>query len=159
MGNKNVKLIVAALVVLAVVFWFYADKNNTLSTLLSGQDEAPTGQLGQDVEPIKYKLDFVIDPRQDRFSGTSEIDVQFNTSQSYFWLHGANLNVTSLTATIDGGEVITGTFQQVDDTGVAKVSFDRKIPMGVATLVINYDAPFNPSLEGIYKVERIWPEN
>lgn len=152
MNNKYMKLLVAGIVVFGAVLLVYTQKGGDLKSLLSSHGDVPSTQLGNDVVPVKYALDFIIDPRQDRFSGTTEIDVQFNKSQSYVWLHGANLNVTSVSVTVENGDVVTGTYEQIDNTGLAKVSFNSDIPMGGAKLAMAYDAPFNPSLEGIYKV-------
>jgi hypothetical protein len=43
--------------------------------------------------PRAYRLDFTLDPAQDRFSGHAEIDVTVNQPGRYVWMHGLNLAV------------------------------------------------------------------
>lgn len=148
MDKNNSKIVLIAVVVAIAAAWVINDKG-----MMTSDNSIPEGKLDTSVEPLKYSLDFNIDPRLDRFSGHTEIDVQFNQAQSHIWLHGFNLTVSSAVFTSTDGTQYQGSYEQVgDETGVAKVSFTSDIPVGTGTLVMDYDAPFNPSLEGIYKV-------
>ncbi|HZX67127.1 MAG TPA: M1 family peptidase, partial [Myxococcales bacterium] len=112
----------------------------------AASDEAPpTGKLPPDVRPTRYALSLEIDPANERFSGTAEIDVELDRPRTVVWLHGAELHVTS--ASIDGMEA---TYAQVDPGGVAKLTLPRSMGPGKATLRFAWDAPFNRHLRGLY---------
>ena len=109
--------------------------------------EVPVGQLPEGVTPKAYRIDLTIVPERDRFSGTVEIDIELAASTDRFFLHGKDLDVTSAQV----GE-LSGRFKTVTDTGGAELSFPSALPKGPATLRMEYTAPFNRALQGIYKV-------
>lgn len=109
--------------------------------------EVPVGQLPEGVTPKAYRIDLTIVPERDRFSGTVEIDIELAASTDRFFLHGKDLEVTSARV----GE-LSGRFKTVTDTGGAELSFPSALPKGPATLRMEYTAPFNRALQGIYKV-------
>ena len=51
------------------------------------QTEVPVGRLGQAVQPVHYRLEFQIDPKQENFSGKVEIDVDAKAALNSIWLH------------------------------------------------------------------------
>lgn len=112
----------------------------------------PSGQLPRTVLPKHYTVALRVDPAVDRFSGQVQIKVEVTEPQNEIWLHGLNLNVTSASLQGSTGE-ITLSYEQVDEYGVSRLKADRQIPAGNATLAIHYDAPFNHSLEGLYRVD------
>ncbi|HUJ47771.1 MAG TPA: hypothetical protein VLV55_11615, partial [Rhizomicrobium sp.] len=112
----------------------------------------PLGMLPRTVVPQHYRLAFIIDPTKDRFSGHTEIDVQVSKPVGAFYMHGLDLRVGKLVARTAAGKSIAGTYKQVDDSGVALVTFASPLPAGGAMLVFDYDAPFGQSLAGLYKV-------
>lgn len=113
--------------------------------------EIPLGQLTQVATPQHYRVSLTIDPRKDRFSGHAEIDVVFTEPRRKMFIHGLDLHITNATArTKSGGVAIV--YRQVDKSGVAELTFASEIPAGKATLVFDYDAPFDTSLAGLYKV-------
>jgi alanyl aminopeptidase len=114
--------------------------------------EVPLGMLPRVVIPRHYQLDFVIDPARDRFSGHTEIDVNVTKPLTWFYLDGLDLNVKSVAARLAGGKLVPATYKQVDKSGVAMLTFASELPAGPAALVFDYDAPFDQSLSGLYKV-------
>ncbi|MFT5356983.1 MAG: alanyl aminopeptidase, partial [Polyangiales bacterium] len=52
-----------------------------------------------------------------------------------------------------GGEAIAVTYRQEDEEGLAELRLASPCPAGPATLAIQYDAPFNRSLRGLYRVD------
>lgn len=116
--------------------------------------EAPVGQLDKSLVPRHYRLELAIDPRQDRFSGTSEIDVTFHQPRDQFWLHGKNLEVTEVWLSNGSSERIAATYEEKLDSGVALVSLEQSVDAGDATLHFSYNAPFNTSSNALFKIVR-----
>ncbi len=124
--------------------------------LLLGPDpvQPPQGKLGDTVEPLGYALNLVIDPEEDDFSGLATINVRFLRPQSAFWIHGQNLVVEAVRVIQADGSVISGQYHESEEPGVALVTLDDAAAAGQATLEMEYHAPFNKALDGLYKVNR-----
>ncbi|AOS96020.1 Aminopeptidase N [Microbulbifer aggregans] len=116
-------------------------------------DQAPAGRLPEGVTPTAYRLDLLVDPREDAFSGSVEIDIDLAFDADHIWLHGKNLQVSSATAVLKDDKTVNAQYQEVLDSGVAKVSFDEPLPEGEFTLRMEYSAPFDRNLAGLFKVE------
>jgi alanyl aminopeptidase len=113
--------------------------------------DPPTGQLPKGVSPLRYRLDLDIDPTEERFAGTVEIDVSLSASTDLLWLHGQGLLVDEASVR-QGDEDISATFEQKTDSGVAAFTPARQLAPGEATLRIVYTAPFDTKLKGLYRV-------
>jgi Peptidase family M1 domain/ERAP1-like C-terminal domain/Peptidase M1 N-terminal domain len=122
--------------------------------MLSLPGKPPSARLPEGVAPTHYRIHLDIDPRKERFSGSVSIAIELSAPSTFLWLHGLDLDVTSAIAITDQGERIELRWEQASSTGVAKVSADAPIPAGKASLQFDYTAPFNNSLEGLYKVEQ-----
>ncbi len=116
--------------------------------------EAPVGQLDNSVMPRHYRLELTIDPRQDRFSGQSEIDVTFNEPRDQLWLHGKNLEVTDVWLSNGSNERISATYEEKLESGVALITLEKPVAAGDATLHFSYSAPFNTSTNALFKIVR-----
>jgi len=117
-----------------------------------GGEEIPLGQLPRVAVPERYRIALKIDPKTDRFTGHVEIDVRFLTTRRSLFLHGLDLNMSAVTVRVKGKPDAAAHYDQVHDSGVARLIFVDPVPAGEATLVFDYDAPFNASLTGLYKV-------
>ncbi len=129
-------------------------KNDGLGAQVAAASRSPAvplAMLPRDVVPTHYRLAFTIDPAKSSFSGHTEIDVDVANPEKSFFLHGLDLHVTHAGVRLAAGTV-EAKYVQVHDSGVATLSFATAIPKGRATLVFDYDAPFNTSLAGLYKV-------
>lgn len=115
---------------------------------------APTGKLPEGVTPTRYQLDLDVAPEIERFSGEVRIDVTLDSATQVIWLHGRGLEVTNAHALISNGTRIAATYAEVEDSGVVKLETERAIGPGSVTLIIPYSAPFNQSLEGLYRVKQ-----
>ncbi|HSM95352.1 MAG TPA: M1 family metallopeptidase [Rhizomicrobium sp.] len=115
-------------------------------------EQIPLGPLPRAATPSHYAISVTIDPKKDRFAGHAEIDVTFNTARKTLFIDGNELNVKSAFALLPSGRKVQIAYAQVDPSGVAYLNFGETIPAGKAKLVFDYDAPFNPSLAGLYKV-------
>ena len=73
------------------------DEHEHAATLILPQ-EPPSARLPAGVTPRHYRLSLVIDPREDNFSGTAEIDIELDGATDFIWLHGNGLEVSSATA-------------------------------------------------------------
>ncbi|TFG85427.1 MAG: M1 family peptidase [Chromatiales bacterium] len=113
--------------------------------------EAPAGKLSSDVQPLHYRLDLDIDPATAGFSGIAEIDVDIRTPAAVLYLHGNHLAMTSATLTTPDGMTRTAAYEQVDSTGVARLTFADQLPAGRATLRFVYTATFGRRGEGLYR--------
>lgn len=115
--------------------------------------EPPAGQLPTDIAPTHYDLALTIVPGEETFSGTTNIDVTLTEARRVIWLHGNELVVQTATITPAGGEAIEAVYEQLDDTGVAKLTLASPVGPGEAVLRFEYTAPFDRSLSGLYRVD------
>jgi len=113
---------------------------------------APQGRLPGLARPVSYRARLDLDPREPQFSGSVEIDIEMKTAATGLWLHGDDLDVTSVTATA-GGETVEASWTEVLESGVVWVGFPKRLDARRVTLAIEYAAPFNPGLAGLFKVE------
>ena len=56
--------------------------------------EAPETRLPEGIAPTHYRLQLTIDPRQEDFSGSVEIDIELEGVSSLIWLHGKSFDVS-----------------------------------------------------------------
>ena len=117
----------------------------------SDANSPPLGQLPDEITPTHYRLHLELDPSREDFSGTVEIDATLKRAQKHIWLHGLGLQVRSVSARSADGDLI-GSYAQLDDSGVAKLSFPLDLPAGELTIRIAYAANYGSKLEGLYKV-------
>jgi alanyl aminopeptidase len=115
---------------------------------------APIGQLGDSVFPRHYRLELRVDPREERFAGTTSIDLTLNKATSGIWLHGKDLDVTEVYLLDSESNRIEASYEQHLDSGVALVSFAQPAAAGDATLNFTYTAAFNTSTNALFQVLR-----
>lgn len=113
---------------------------------------APRGKLSDAATPSAYRLTFIIDPDQPRFSGHDEIDVTVKAPTSRLYLHGRDLRVAGVQAMV-AGRAIPARYTQVDPTGVVRLDFAQPLPAGAATLVFDYDGAFGDGASGLYRIK------
>ena len=121
-------------------------------------DAIPHAQLGDNVTPLKYTLNFTMDPREDRFSGLAIIDINIKEPTKKIWLHGKNINVTGAVAIAENGTKTAASYTQMPieeaPSGVARLVFETTIGPGKFSLRLPYNAPYNTALNAAYKVTR-----
>jgi len=115
------------------------------------EQPVPLGQLGHDVVPQHYALDLTIVPGKETFQGQVTIDIVLKKPHQRIYLHGINIDVGNAWVQSDSRRV-QAEYQQLDRTGVAQLELESVIPAGQASINIQYQAPFNQSLEGLYQV-------
>jgi alanyl aminopeptidase len=114
--------------------------------------EVPTGQLPEDVTPLHYRLHLSIDPRQEMFRGTAEIELDLRAAASAVWMHGRSLEITGASAILSDGSYRELTWTQASPVGVGRLTAEEPLPAGSIRLALEYSAPFNTSLEGLYRL-------
>ena len=107
-------------------------KNNNAVSIKAGAAERPSAavplaMLPRAMVPTRYRIALRIDPARPGFSGHTEIDVTVTQPQRSFYIHGLGLHVALATARLRSGEVLHGTYTPVHESGVASLSFPRKL--------------------------------
>ncbi|HEX4480123.1 MAG TPA: M1 family metallopeptidase [Rudaea sp.] len=118
----------------------------------AADEVVPTGKLPDDVAPVAYTLNFKIDPREEKFSGKTTIRIKLAKPSDHVWLHGEGLTVSNVAVTDAAGKSHKATYT-AEKEGVAKIGFDGSLPAQEIQVAIEYTAPFNDKLEGLYKVK------
>ena len=117
----------------------------------------PPGKLTGAVRPSAYRLDLTVDPSQERFSGHVEIDAALNAPSRFVDLHGRDLKISMVMATV-GGKTFHGQWFQLDPSGVGRLVFAQPLPAGPVTFAFDYDAAFENGPLGMFhvKVDADW---
>jgi alanyl aminopeptidase len=123
----------------------------------STRDTPPLTRLPGWAVPEAYDLALKSDPAQSRYSGTVAITVDLKRASSYLWLHGKDLQVTSVDVTDAKGRQHAGKYNaQVTSAaaqaGVARVDFGTTLQPQTIKLTFAFSAAYNQTLQGFYKV-------
>lgn len=114
------------------------------------RDDIPLGQLTAEVQPLSYELELTINPGLEEFSGKATIELEISTPRNHFFIHGKNIEATKVLIS-DGASTYQSHYEQVDASGIVQISGPNPMS-GNIRLIIEYTAPFNQSLDGLYKV-------
>ena len=114
------------------------------------RDDIPLGQLTAEVQPLSYQLELTIIPELEEFSGKATIELDIGSPRNHFFMHGKNIEAKHVQI-FDGAHTYNGHYEQVDASGVVQISGPNPMS-GNIRLMIKYSAPFNQSLDGLYKV-------
>jgi alanyl aminopeptidase len=118
----------------------------------AADDAIPTGPLPRTVVPSEVALQLTIDPTQARFSGHVDISVDVASPTDTIWMHGRGLNITKAVYMPVNGNNQNLAAEEVDVSGVLKLTAPKTIAAGKGLIAIDYDAPFG-ELQGAYKVK------
>ena len=117
----------------------------------------PHAQLPETAIPQAYRIDMTIDPQADTMSGTVEIDVEIEEAGEHLWIHAKEMTV-SMAQLRYSDATVDLTFDPISlaeaPSGLAKLVAERDLPDGSATLVIDYETPYNQNLNSAYQVKR-----
>ena len=114
--------------------------------------EAPAGPLPASPYPTHYALDLTLDPREARFGGTVTMTLALDQESEGVYLHGRDLDVTNVRSFAGTEEPVEGTWTMARESGVAWLSFGQSVPAGEVVVEIDYNAPFDANLSGLFKV-------
>jgi len=119
------------------------------------ENDIPHGLLGENVTPLAYRIDMVMNPDDPGYSGVVEIDVNIAKPTRHIWLHGKNMTVSGAVA-VDDATTIALTFEEQPasdaPSGIARITSEETLPAGKITLRLPYETPYNLSLNSAYKV-------
>jgi Aminopeptidase N len=119
----------------------------------AGTDAAPPlGHLPEWAQPESYKLAFKVDPKQEDFSGSTTIKLKLTQPSDFVWIHGKELKVSKVVVTDAAGKKHTGKYTvAAEKEGVARLDLGAKLE-GEISVAIDFTAPLNKQLQGLYKV-------
>jgi len=119
----------------------------------AGTDAAPPlGHLPEWAQPESYKLAFKVDPKQEDYSGSTVIKLKLTQPSDFVWIHGKELKVSKVVVTDAAGKKHTGKYTvAAEKEGVARLDLGGKLE-GEITVAIDFTAPLNKQLQGLYKV-------
>ncbi|MBW2453406.1 MAG: ERAP1-like C-terminal domain-containing protein [Deltaproteobacteria bacterium] len=117
-----------------------------------------TGRLPDWAKPVAYALRLEIDPGAARFRGDVVIDLALSRPTGAFVLHGAQLDVARAEVISDEQRIVAeAEFRPAAGaTGEAEelvLLAAREVPAGNVRLHLEYSAPLDEKLRGIYRVE------
>jgi alanyl aminopeptidase len=112
----------------------------------------PVGKLPDAAAPLSYALRLQIDPQQSRFSGQVRIHIRLAKPADHLWLHARAIDIAKAELVDAAGRNHKVDVIVRDPSGVAEVAFGATLPAQEADLAIEYSAPFNAKLQGLYKV-------
>jgi cytosol alanyl aminopeptidase len=116
-------------------------------------EAVPTGRLPSDVRPVHYELELRIDPRAPSFTGKVSIRIDLERPRDVIWLHGNGLEAERAAITTLGGEVLEAKYEEVDPTGVVKLSLPRAVGPGDARIEIAFRGNYEQRLDALYRVK------
>jgi alanyl aminopeptidase len=106
------------------------------------------------VRPIRESLALDIDPARDRFTGTADIALHLDQPRAAIWLHGRGLTVRSAELALASGARIAARWEEVDPTGVVRVTPAQPLAeplVGDVALRVAFEAAYDPQLVGVYR--------
>lgn len=109
-------------------------------------------RLNPDVIPEHYHVSLWADPKQESFSGQVSIDLKLVREQPYLMIHGQDLEIQSLRLHSQDLER-PGSFELINQAGLAKLDFKGLITAGRHRLEINYRGRYQEDLMGLYRVK------
>ena len=108
-------------------------------------------RLDRSVVPTRYTLDLSIDPNQERFSGRVTIRVDIKEPTGLVRLHAQDLRFHEVSVERDGS--LHAVSVLVGKNGGLALRIDPPLPVGPASVQFSYDAPFSPTLFGLYRIQ------
>ena len=113
---------------------------------------APKGPLAAAPYPTHYALDLRLDPRETRFGGTVAITIALETPSRGVYMHGRDLDIASVRSRVGDEAAVDGSWNMALESGVAWLDFGQIVDAGEVVVEIDYDAPFDVNLSGLFKV-------
>ncbi|MBX3218806.1 MAG: hypothetical protein KF850_42765, partial [Labilithrix sp.] len=118
-----------------------------------------SGRLPPLATPLGYAIDLDVDPDKPRFAGVVRVEVDVPQKTSFIVLHGRALEVTTARALLPPplpgvlATVSTRTAEGGKAPEELVLAFPQPLPAGRALLVLEYTAPFDDSLSGLYRLK------
>ncbi|MEL7032967.1 MAG: M1 family metallopeptidase [Pseudomonadota bacterium] len=146
----------AVIAIMGLVLAACGAASDTAERALPSTDEivanAPKGPLEAAPFPTHYALDLKLDPRETRFGGTVTITIAVEAPARGVYMHGRDLDIASVRSRVGDAEVVDGSWNMALESGVAWLDFGQMVDAGEVVVEIDYDAPFDVNLSGLFKV-------
>ena len=113
---------------------------------------APKGPLDAAPYPTHYALDLTLDPRATRFGGTVIMTIALEDAAHGLYLHGRDLDIAAVRSRVGQAAPVTGSWTMALESGVAWLDFGQTVSADQVVVEIDYDAPFDVNLSGLFKV-------
>ena len=114
--------------------------------------DPPKLRLGDDIQPVRYRLDLTVLPQQDIFTGKMEIDLEVRKPTDMVWLNARGLTFDKVELTAGGRTAAAKV--ETSGTEFAGVAVASTIPAGPARLRIEYHGAFNKvGSDGLFKLQ------
>jgi alanyl aminopeptidase len=116
------------------------------------------GRLPPLVTPRAYELAFDVDPRQPRFTGKEQLDVDVPAPTAYVVLNAHGLHVTRAAVQTSPTETLEAKITTRIAAGGKTpeelvLALPRALGRGEARIFLEWDAPFDDELSGLYRVK------
>ncbi len=114
--------------------------------------DLPIFRLPAGVRPTRQRVALTIVPDRESFSGQVEIPLVIEAPRGDLLISARGLHIRGgkLKA---AGQDLPVRIESDDTRGAARVSTGSRLPVGPATLLLEFDAPYNPQLVGVYRLK------
>ncbi|MGZ6077563.1 MAG: hypothetical protein ACXWK6_07135, partial [Myxococcaceae bacterium] len=114
--------------------------------------DLPIFRLPAGVRPTRQRVSLTIVPDREAFSGQVEISLVVDAPRDDLWVSARGLHFHGGKMRM-GGQDVPVHVEGDDTRGAARVSTGSKLPAGPATLLLDFDAPYNAQLVGVYRLK------
>jgi len=143
--------LLAALSLLAIPA--LAAPTDSAPAVVPANEAPPLKMLPRWAVPQSYALALQGDPSASGYRGEVTITVDLKKPSDHLWLHGKDLRVTNVSLSDAHGHQHSGHYREaVPQAGLARIDLGEVVEPQRLTLTIGFDAPYNATLQGYYKV-------
>ncbi|MEL7539305.1 MAG: M1 family metallopeptidase [Pseudomonadota bacterium] len=147
---------IAAFAIMSLVLAACGAASDTAEITVPSAEEivanAPKGPLEAAPYPTHYALDLTLDPRETRFGGSVIITIALDAPARGVYLHGRDLDIAAVRTRIGSEPTVEGSWNMALESGVAWLDFGQVVDAEEVVVEIQYDAPFDVNLSGLFKV-------
>lgn len=147
---------IAVIAIMSLVLAACGAASDTAETAPPSAEEivanAPKGPLEAAPFPTHYALDLKLDPRETRFGGTVTITIALEAPSRGVYLHGRDLDIANVRTRVGEDAAVQGSWTMALESGVAWLDFGQMVDADEVIVEIDYDAPFDVNLSGLFKV-------
>ncbi|GMV12934.1 MAG: M1 family metallopeptidase [Polyangiaceae bacterium] len=127
-------------------------------TAVSAPAPRDDGRLPAGVRPTRYNLELTVDPRDKSFFGRVRIGVEVATPTRVIVLHAKGPKILTAAVSSETQKLWAKASTRRAAHGKEEpeelvLELERELPAGKAEIDLQYEAPFGPSLGGLYRVE------
>ncbi|MGZ6130495.1 MAG: M1 family metallopeptidase [Myxococcaceae bacterium] len=114
--------------------------------------DLPIFRLPAGVRPTRQRVALTVVPDRESFSGQVEISLLVDAPRDDLWVSARGLHFRAGKLRT-AGQDLPVRIESDDTRGAARVSTGSKVPAGPATLLLEFDAPYNAQLVGVYRLK------